>query len=62
VIQPERNMTVLVTVEIHDAEPPYDPADWDHIAEASVHLPTGQLQVEECTGGVVAEFAVEPGW
>jgi hypothetical protein len=62
VIQPERNMTVAVEVEIHDAEPPSDPEDWDHIAEASLHLPTGQLQVHECTGGVVADFRVEPGW
>jgi hypothetical protein len=62
VIQPERNMTVAVTVEIHDSEPEYNPDEWDHIAEASLHLPTGQLQVHECTGGAVADFDVEPGW
>ena len=62
VIQPERNMTVAVEVEIHDAEPPCDADRWDHIAEASLHLPTGQLQVHECTGGPVADFCVEPGW
>lgn len=62
VIQPERNMTVAVEVEIHDTEPIYNPNDWDHIAEASQHLPTGQLQVHECTGGPVADFIVEPGW
>jgi hypothetical protein len=62
VIQPERNATVAVTVEVHDAEPAYSPDGWDHIAEASLHLPTGRLQVHECTGGAVAEFAVEPGW
>lgn len=62
VVNPERNMTVDVEVEIHDAEPTYNGDDWDHIAEASIHLPTGQLAVEECAGGIVAEFAVEPGW
>jgi hypothetical protein len=62
VIQPARNMTVPVEVEIHDAEPSFDRDDWDHIAEASLHLPTGQLQVHECTGGSVAEFRVAPGW
>jgi hypothetical protein len=62
VIQPERNMTVAVEVEVHDTEPAYSPDEWDHIAEASLHLPTGQLQVHECTGGAVAEFVVEPGW
>jgi hypothetical protein len=61
VIQPERNMTVAVEIEIHDSEPLYDAKSWDHIAEASLDLPTGQLQVEECTGGPVADFRVAPG-
>jgi hypothetical protein len=62
VIQPERNMNVSVEVEIHDADPGFDDAEWDHIAEASLDLPTGRLQVHECTGGPVAEFLVAPGW
>jgi hypothetical protein len=62
VILPKRNTTVSVEVEVHDADPGFDPAAWDHIAEASLYLPTGQLQVHECMGGPVAEFAVEPGW
>jgi hypothetical protein len=62
VIQPERNATVAVELEIHDAEPRYDATEWDHIAEASLHLPTGQLQVHECTGGPVADLQVDPGW
>jgi hypothetical protein len=62
VIRTERNMTVAVAVEVHDAEPPCSPGGWDHIAEASLDLPTGRLQVHESTGGVVAEFAVDPGW
>ena len=57
VIQPERNMTVSVKVEIHDVEPLCDADRWDHIAEASLHLPTGQLEVHECTGGPVADSA-----
>jgi hypothetical protein len=62
VIQPERDMTVAVAVEVHDADPGFDPAAWDHVTEVSLHLPTGQLQVHECTGGPVAEFAVEAEW
>jgi hypothetical protein len=62
VIQPERNMMVAVEVEIHDSEPDYDPEEWDHIAEASLHLPTGHLQIEQCTSGIVGDFRVEPGW
>jgi hypothetical protein len=62
VIRPERNTTVPVEVEVHNADPEFDPTAWDHVAEASLHLPSGKLQVHECTGGPVAEFAVEPGW
>ena len=62
VIQPARNTTIPVEVEIHDAEPTFNPEDWDHIAEASLHLPTGKLQVHECTGGPVVDFQVTPGW
>jgi hypothetical protein len=62
VVQPERNMMVPVELEIHDSEPPFDNDGWDHIAEASLHVPTGQLQVHECTGGPVADFQVEKGW
>ena len=58
----ERNATVAVEVEVHDADPGFDPAAWDHVAEVSLHLPTGRLQAHECTGGPVAEFAVWPGW
>ena len=62
VVQPERNVTVSAAVEVHDVEPPHSPEAWDHIAEASLHLPTGRLQVHECTGGAVADLAVDPGW
>src|SRR5262245_41726300 len=62
VIHPERNMNVPVVLEIHDTDPGFQPDDWDHVAEASLHRPTGQLQVHECTGGPVAEFDVSPGW
>ncbi len=61
-VQTEHNRTVAVEIEIHDAEPEYDSNAWDHIAEASLNLPTGKLQVHECTGGPVADFTVEPGW
>jgi len=62
VIQPESDIDILVEIEIHEAEPAYDRGKWDHIAEASLHVPTGQLQVHECTGGPVADFQVNKGW
>jgi hypothetical protein len=62
VLQPERNDEIPVILEIHEAEPACDMADWDHVAEASLHLPSGQLEVHECTGGPVANIALDPGW
>jgi hypothetical protein len=62
VIQPERAMDVAVTIELHDSEPELSLNGWDHVAEASLHLPSGNLQVHECTGGPVADFNLTPGW
>jgi hypothetical protein len=62
VIVTARNMTVPVTIEIVDAEPSLDISECDHVAEASLHLPTGRLQVHECTGGEVADFEIAPDW
>jgi hypothetical protein len=62
VVQPERNGGVVVEVEIHDREPAYVADEWDHIAEASLHVPTGRLQVHECLGFDVADFDIAPGW
>jgi hypothetical protein len=60
-ITPERDGIVKVAVEIHHAEPPYNPNDWDHIAEASLHLPTGHFQVWHW-GDKREDFTVTPGW
>ena len=43
-------------------QPACRPEEWDHVVEASLDLPTGQLEVHECTGGAVADFQVRPGW
>jgi hypothetical protein len=61
VVCPIRNMTVPVVIEIHDSEPSHDESQWDHIAECSLDLPSGKLQIHECTGGSVARFLVSPG-
>lgn len=61
VIQPERNMTVPVDFEIvaFEPEPEFEP--WDHIAEASLRLPSGQLEIHECTGGPIDRFSLQSG-
>jgi hypothetical protein len=62
VIQTASNVTVPVEIEIHGGEPAFEPQVWDHIAEASLHVPTGELQVHECTGSPVADFQIAKGW
>ncbi len=61
VIQPVRNMTVPVELEVHPGDPGHDPSEWDHVVETAVDLPTGRLQIHECTGGPVLEVEVKPG-
>jgi hypothetical protein len=61
VIQPVRNMTVPVEVEVTDASPALVLEDWDHIAEASLELPSGRLEIHECTGGSIDVLPVPPG-
>lgn len=61
VIQPARNMDVPVGIEVADAPPPLVLDDWDHIAEASIELPSGRLEIHECTGGSIDIIPVSPG-
>ena len=44
-----RNMGVPVTIEILDSEPKRDVADWDHVVECSIHVPSGRLVAAGCT-------------
>jgi hypothetical protein len=62
VIQPVRSTTVPVQLEICSEDPGFDESQWDHIAECALELPTGKLQVHECTGGPVLDLEVAPGW
>ncbi|WP_420139517.1 hypothetical protein [Sphingomonas sp.] len=61
VIQPERNMEVQVDLEIADHAPDDSFDDWDHVAEASLDLPSGKLEIHQCTGGSVDILSVPPG-
>jgi len=61
VIQPERNMTVPVTLEVCSSPPNLDVAGWDHVAEASLELPSGLLEIHECTGGSLDRISLAPG-
>jgi hypothetical protein len=61
VVCPVRNMTVPVRISQHLHEPVFDLSNYDHVVRASVALPTGQLQLHECTGGEVLTWKVTPG-
>jgi hypothetical protein len=56
----DSDVTVAVAVEVHDGPPPFDPGDWEHIVEASLDVPSGQLLVHSIEEN--EEFAVSPGW
>ncbi|MES2709279.1 MAG: hypothetical protein V4726_21965 [Verrucomicrobiota bacterium] len=61
VVSPIRNMEVPFTLEVHETEPLYQTAEWDHIIEASMNVCSGRVEVHECTGGSHGEVAVAPG-
>jgi len=61
VICPVRNMTVPIEVELHSSEPHIDDSEVDHVVECSLELPSGHLQVHECTGGPVLNWQIVPG-
>lgn len=61
VVCPVRNMTVPVRVTLLEREPKIELGRYDHVVQGSVALPTGQLQVHECTGGEVLVWKVKPG-
>ena len=61
VVQPARDMDVPVELDVIDSPPEDQFDDWDHVAEASLDLPSGQLEIHECTGGSVDILQVMPG-
>lgn len=60
-ILPERNMTVPVELEVPESSPNVDFEEWQHVAEASLELPSGKLRIEECTSNEpVDEIILSP--
>jgi hypothetical protein len=60
VIQPERDMTVPVDLEIVDFEPKEDFEDRQHVTEASLDLPSGKLRIEEGPAGNIIDEIILP--
>lgn len=61
VVCPLRNATVPVQLKVQDVAPQMDVEHIDHAVQCSLHLPSGVLQVHECTGGEVLRHEVSPG-
>lgn len=61
VVQPVRDLDVPVELELCPSDPGCELATWDHVVECSVEIPSGKLQVHECTGGAVFDAAIAPG-
>ncbi|MEZ5702203.1 MAG: hypothetical protein R3E42_10080 [Burkholderiaceae bacterium] len=60
-ICPLRDMVVEVELAVHDAPPPAPSVAPDHEVTCSLDLPTGQLQIHECTGTAVLDQILAPG-
>ena len=60
VVCPLRNMTVAVELEVYEQEPSIQWSKWDHAVICDLKLPTGRLQVHECTGGELLNWQVAP--
>ena len=54
---------VEVAVEVRETEPPVRLAEWDHVVECGIDVPTGQVVVAGCTDYFpeAARVTVEPG-
>ncbi len=60
-ICPLRNMTVPVELNIHEVASEMYLEEADHVIRCSLAIPSGVLQVHECTGGELLRCQVPPG-
>jgi hypothetical protein len=54
-------LTVPVEIGLLVRPPTGGLDDWDHVVEASLELPSGNLECHECTGGSIDRWRVTPG-
>lgn len=59
-----RNMTVPVRVDLLATRPDDDFGMWDHVAEASLEVPSGQIVIAGCSDYFpeARRLPVPPGW
>ena len=58
-----RNMSVPVSVVVHESQPKIDREEWDHITAANLQIDTGRIVVAGCTDYYpdAARIDVSPG-
>lgn len=61
VVCPLRNVLVSVELEVHAQKSSIQLSRWDHVVLCDLSLPSGRLQVHECTGGELLNWAITPG-
>lgn len=61
VISTARNMPVPLRVVLHAKRPALDPAGFDHLVEASLEVPSGQLVIAGLMEEPADDHAVPPG-
>src|SRR5579863_4404572 len=59
-----RNTMVPVRVDLFDIRPGNDSTNWDHVAEASLHVPSGRIVIVGALDYVLdaKRLPVTPGW
>jgi hypothetical protein len=61
VLSTARNMTVPLRVLLHPARPAIDPAGFDHLVEAALDAPSGNLVIAGLMEEPIGGHAVPPG-
>ena len=61
VVCPARSASVPVEVAVSSRQPQLELGAYDHVVECSLSLPSGYLQLHECTGPERLHLSVEPG-
>jgi hypothetical protein len=55
------NPQVPIRLEIHESVPPLDLADWDHVADVPLPVPSGTIAFQASGGGRLIEAEIPPG-
>jgi len=55
------NFSTPLSLEVWSADPPDDLSDWDHVVDADLDIPDGQIVFEASGGGPATSAGIAPG-